>query len=93
MRQHKGAWIGIGIFVSLFIVLTTPLNTIGIAFKFLIGLDVIAAIVFGILSVIIVVVSLFLGNAFYPKWVYFINQLIDEENRKRIEENVLKKMI
>ncbi|HEM3614107.1 TPA: hypothetical protein U1C34_002156 [Streptococcus suis] len=87
MRQHRGVWIGIGIFISLLIVLTTPLNTIGIAVKSLIGLDVIAAIVFGILSVIIVGVSLFLGNAFYPKWVYFINQLIDEENRRRIEEN------
>lgn len=87
MRQHRVVWIGIGIFISLLIVLTTPLNTIGIAVKSLIGLDVIAAIVFGILSVIIVGVSLFLGNAFYPKWVYFINQLIDEENRRRIEEN------
>lgn len=87
MRQHEGAWIGIGIFISIFIVLTTPLNIIGIAVKSFMSIDILAAIVFGIMSVVVVTVSLILGNIFYPKWVSFINQLIDEENRKRIEEN------
>ena len=87
MRQHEGAWIGIGIFISIFIVLTTPLNIIGIAVKSFMSIDILAAIVFGLMSVVVVTVSLILGNIFYPKWVSFINQLIDEENRKRIEEN------
>ena len=87
MCQHKGAWIGIGIFISIFIVLATPLNIIGIAVKSFMSIDILAAIVFGILSVVVVTVSLILGNIFYPKWVSFINQLIDEENRKRIKEN------
>ncbi|HEM3642356.1 TPA: hypothetical protein U1C36_001499 [Streptococcus suis] len=90
MRQHKGAWIGIGIFISLFIVLTTPLNIIHVAVKSFMSVDILAAIVFGIISVVVVAVSLILGNLFYPRWVSFINQLIDEENRKRIEDNEMR---
>lgn len=67
MCQHKGSWIGIGIFISLFIVLTTPLNTIGIAVRSFMSVDFLSAIVFGIISVIVVTASVFLGNMFYPK--------------------------
>lgn len=87
MRQHKGGWIGLGIFISLFIVLTTPLNTIGITVKSFMSVDIIAAIVFGIISVVVITLSLILGDLFYPKWVELINRLIDEENRIRIGTN------
>ena len=87
MRQHQGSWIGLGIFISLFIVLTTPLNIIGIAVKSILSFDILSAVVFGSLAVVVVSISLGLGHKFYPRWVDFINQLIDKENRERIKKN------
>lgn len=87
MRQHQGAWIGIGIFISIFIVLTTPLNIIGIAVKSILSFDILSAAVFGTLAVVVVSIALGLGHKIYPRWVDFINQLIVKENSERIEEN------
>lgn len=87
MRQPKNVWANLGILVSVFIVITTPANIIEIVVKSLLSLDILGTIVYGILLVIMLTVSLYLGNKFYPKWIEFTNNLIDEENRMRIKNN------
>lgn len=91
MRQHKESWIGIGIFVLLFVVLTTPINMVGITLRAIFSFDIITSVVYGALTAVVLSISFWLGNCLLPQWEKIINSLIDKENRERIEKNGMRK--
>lgn len=87
IRRKTEKWLNIWTGIILVMLLAAPLRIIFLAIIGLISFNLFDGIFFSIVTLGMLYLTSILGKIWYPKWVDFINTLIDDDNKQLIKNS------
>ena len=87
IRRKTEKWLNIWTGIILVMLLAAPLRIIFFAIIGLISFNLFEGIFFSIIALGMLYLTSILGKIWYPKWVDFINTLIDDDNKQLIKNS------